>query len=445
MEAYASCPFSFYVKYGLKARERRVFSFDPVDAGTFMHNIIDEFSRSLVKKNMSWRELDRQWCSKEVARLVERHMLSQGRSILGSSKRYIYLSERLKNTVVKALMLISRHISASSFEPAGYEVEFGENGRYPPITLELPSGKFVKMTGRIDRIDSLKNEDGTYLRIIDYKSGNRALKLGDVYYGLQLQLVTYLDAVLGMGEEEDKSEVVSCVRENGEQYEIGTTDKTGSNGPDASDSLDNLDCSDSSDGPDASDSLSNPDNPDNPDASGKLYPSYGNVLPGGVLYFRLNDPLIRCNRNSTDEEIERAIMKELRMKGLVLADVKLIREMDKEISGDSLIIPARINKDGSLGRSSAATMEQFKVLRGHVRKLLTSIGSGILDGNVKLNPYKKKANTACTYCEYRPVCQFDTTMKDNHYRILAEMDDSELWAMMGTSESKRNGDESGAT
>jgi ATP-dependent helicase/nuclease subunit B len=68
-----------------------------------------------------------------------------------------------------------------------------------------------------------------------------------------------------------------------------------------------------------------------------------------------------------------------------------------------------------------------------------------LDGNVKLNPYKKKANTACTYCEYRPVCQFDTTMKDNRYRILAEMDDSELWAMMGTSESKRNGDESGAS
>jgi len=66
----------------------------------------------------------------------------------------------------------------------------------------------------------------------------------------------------------------------------------------------------------------------------------------------------------TEEEIEKAIMKQLRMKGLLLADVKLIREMDKDIEGSSMIIPATVNKDGSLGKNtSAATMEQFKLLR----------------------------------------------------------------------------------
>ena len=50
MESYAACPFSFYVRYGLRAKERRIFKFDPVDAGTFMHEIINEFSRMLVKK-----------------------------------------------------------------------------------------------------------------------------------------------------------------------------------------------------------------------------------------------------------------------------------------------------------------------------------------------------------------------------------------------------------
>jgi len=72
----------------------------------------------------------------------------------------------------------------------------------------------------------------------------------------------------------------------------------------------------------------------------------------------------------TEEEIEKAIMKQLRMKGLLLADVKLIREMDKDIEGSSMIIPATVNKDGSLGKNtSAATMEQFKLLRKYVRKL----------------------------------------------------------------------------
>ena len=444
MEAYASCPFSFYVRYGLRAKERRIFRFDPTDAGTFMHSIIDEFSRLLVRDNISWRKLDSKWCSGQVAKLVDRHMASQGKGILSSSKRYLYVSDRLKKTVVKALMLISRHIEASGFEPAGYEVEFGENGRYPPITIELPSGECVKMTGRIDRIDSMTNEDGTYLRIIDYKSGNRALKLGDVYYGLQLQLLTYLDAVLGMEEgAQDCSDATVCLNEDGVQYMMDTAEVT--HGSDHSELMEaDASCGQNSangvtDGHNAVSGVAGGQNDANGVADGQSR-KHGKPLPAGVLYFRLNDPLVRCARNSTKEEIERAILKELRMKGLVLADVKLIKEMDRDMSGDSLIIPARINKDGSLGRSSAATMEQFRVLRNHVRKLLTSIGSGILDGNVAVSPYKKKTITACTYCSYSSVCQFDTSMKDNRYRFLADLDEDELWKLMDSGKDRHDND-----
>lgn len=369
MESFASCPFTYFVKYGLKARERRMFRFDPVDAGTFMHLLIDEFSGILAKNGVSWRGLDRQWCAGQVSMLVEGHLSAKAGGILGSSRRYLYLSDRLKRTVLKAIMLISKHIERSSFEPSGYEVEFGGKGRYPPITIELPSGECIKMTGRIDRIDTMKNEDGTYLRIIDYKSGNKALKLADVYYGLQLQLVTYLDAVLSMDEQDMQPS------DEGQREESGR-------------------------------------------------------FPAGILYFRLDDPLIRCDRESTREEIEKAIMRELRMKGLILADVKLVREMDRQIDGDSLIIPARINKDGTLGRSSAATKEQFNVLRGYVRKTLASIGNEILCGNVDISPYKKRTMTACTFCSFSSVCQFDTSLRDNRYRIVPDMKEDELWQIM---------------
>ncbi|MGE5614973.1 MAG: helicase-exonuclease AddAB subunit AddB [Bacillota bacterium] len=361
MESYAACPFSFYVKYGLRAKERRIFKFDPVDAGTFMHEIINEFSRMLVKKGISWRNLDAEWCEQQVSELVDRWLSKYGNSILKSSRRYLYISGRLKKIVTKAIMLISRHIALGSFEPSGYEVEFGENGRYPPIVIELPDGRLVKMTGRIDRIDSMTGEEGTYIRIIDYKSGNRELELGDIYHGLQLQLLTYLDAV--MGNEEDP-------------------------------------------------------------AGGR------SMLPAGVLYFKLDDPLIRCSRDSTDEEIEKSVMKQLRMKGLVLADVKVVREMDRQIDGYSLIIPARVNKDGSLGKSSAATHEQFMALRRYVRKVLADIAKGIMDGDVAISPYKKKTMTACKYCGFRPVCRFDTSFGDNRYRVLADYKDDELWKLM---------------
>lgn len=377
MEAYAACPFSYYVRYGLKAKERRMFRFDPVDAGTFMHHIIDEFSRMLVKNGISWRALDKGWCAEQVSMLVDMQLAARGGSVLGSSKRYIYLSGRLKRTVIKSIMLISRHIEMSGFEPSGYEVEFGDTGRYPPISIELPSGECIKMTGRIDRIDSMTNEDGTYLRIIDYKSGNKALKLSDIYYGLQLQLVTYLDAVLEMEEEAECGNNVSGPGE----ASVSGAGKQG-------------------------------------------------MLPAGILYFRLDDPLVRCDRESTYEDIEKAIMRELRMKGLVLADVKLVREMDRQIDGESLIIPARVNKDGSLGRSSAATKEQFGVLCGYVRKTLASIGSEILDGNVAISPYKKRTMTACTYCSFSSVCQFDTSIRDNRYRIVPDLKEDELWRLM---------------
>ncbi|HOL91166.1 MAG TPA: exodeoxyribonuclease V subunit gamma [Clostridiales bacterium] len=407
METYAACPFSFFVKYGLKAKERKVFSFEQVDAGTFMHNIIDEFSRSLVKNGKSWRDIDEEWCRAEVSKLVDRYLSGKGRNVLGSSKRYLYLSDRLKRTVVKSLMLISKHIAAGSFEPSGYEVEFGQNGRYPEITIELPSGEMIKLTGRIDRIDTMKGEDGTYLRIIDYKSGSRALKLGDVYYGLQLQLITYMDAVLGQH-----------IKAGSGSAEDDTAKDAGpAHGDPAGDTI--------KDGC----ATYSPDKAG--EQAGENGKGAGKLIPAGALYFRLSDPLIRCGRDSTEEEIEKAIMKELRMKGLVLADVKLIREMDKDIAGDSLIIPARINKDGSLGRSSAATEKQFRELCGHVRKLLGSIGKSILDGNVAVNPYKRQKMTACEYCVYSSVCQFDTAMRDNRYRYLADLDDDEVWRLIG--------------
>lgn len=357
LEAYSSCPFSYYVKFGLKAQERRISRLEPVDVGSFMHNILDEFSRSLVSLNKSWRSLDREWCTEQISKIVDEMLEKVSGAIFNSSRRYAYLSSRLKRIVIKAVLLIAEHMKRSGFEPIGYEVEFAEGGKYPPIMLELPSGIKMSLTGRIDRIDAMTNENGTYLRIVDYKSGNKALKLSDVYYGLQLQLLTYMDAVL-----EDTNGV--------------------------------------------------------------------GLLPGGVLYFRLDDPIVSGDRNSTEEDIEKAVMKQLKMKGLLLADVRLIKEMDRQIDGDSLIIPARLNKGDVLGRSSAATLEQFGVLRTHIKKTLSAIGDEIIEGNVAVSPYKKRTGSACIYCSYSSVCQFDPTVRENSYRFLNDIKDDDVWPLM---------------
>ncbi|NTV90801.1 MAG: helicase-exonuclease AddAB subunit AddB, partial [Clostridiales bacterium] len=140
-------------------------------------------------------------------------------------------------------------------------------------------------------------------------------------------------------------------------------------------------------------------------------------------------------------DIETAIKKALRTKGLLLADVKLIRAMDRDLSGDSMIIPARINKGDILGRSSAASREQFGLLRSHIRKTLAGLGAEIVKGNVAASPYKKRNVTACTWCAYSAVCQFDLSLKDNKYRILRELDDDQVWNRIRNELSHDNGED----
>jgi len=360
LERFAACPFSFYVQYGLKARERRIFRLEPPDVGTFMHDVIDRFSKRLAERNMSWRNLEMEWCSSEVSKIVEELLQSMAGSVLSSSKRYRNLAERLKRVLTRAVWIIAEHIKRGGFDPMGYEIVFGEDGKFPPIMIELPSGEKIKLTGRIDRIDALKTEKGTYLRIIDYKSGSKAFKLSDVYYGLQIQLIAYMDAIL----------------------------------------------------------------------SGKAGGFSEPLIPGGIFYFKIDDPVVKAGRGASEEEIEKALMKELKMKGLLLADVKLIKEMDRQIDGNSLIIPARINKGDVLGKSSAATLEQFELLRRHVRRLLARIGEEMLKGNVSIKPYKKRRLTSCAYCSYMPVCHFDPSFGDSTYRTLNDIKEEDIWGLI---------------
>lgn len=367
LEKYTSCPFAFYVQYGLGARERKIYRLSPPDVGTFMHAVIERFSKMVDENNYSWREFDRQWCSDEVSKIVDELLASMKNTILGGSKRFKALAVRLKRVVTRAVWLIAEHIRRSSFEPVGYEVEFGEGGAYPPIVIELDSGEKIKLVGRIDRIDTLSTDNGKYLRIVDYKSGDKDFKLSDVYYGLQMQLITYLDALWESSEN------------SGEK-----------------------------------------------------------ALPGGILYFRVDDPMIKGTGSSSPEEIETAIMKKLKMKGLLLADVQLIKYMDNTIEGNSIIIPARINKGDVLGKSSAATIEQFTVLRSFVKQILKDMCSELMKGKVPISPYKKKKLTSCSYCNYSSVCQFDQTQKENSFRMLHDRDDDHIWKLMDENNLKDN-------
>lgn len=370
LEKFTACPFAYFIQYGLRAKARKEFKLSAPDLGTFMHSVVDKFSLGLGMKGMSWRDLDKEWCDKEISVVVDNMLEENPELILVSSARYRYITERLKRILKRAVWTIALHIKRSGFEPLGYELAFGDEKGFPPISLELTSGEKVYLIGRIDRVDSMETKDGTYLRVIDYKSGSKGFYLSDLYHGLQLQLITYLAALLES------------------RYK------------------------------------------------GLKLP----LLPGGFLYFRLDDPIIPDKVGMDGEKIEREILKKLKMDGLVLADTALVKEMDREIDGYSEIIPARINKDGKLGKSSAATEAQFKALLLYAKDLLSRTAERMLKGDISIAPYRQKGLTPCNYCEYSAICQFDTMFEDNCYRVLKRIKDEQVWGLIVRNEGEEKGE-----
>ena len=196
LERYAQCPFSYFIQYGLKAQERREYSFTAPDLGSFIHNILDIFSKSLNKDKLNWHEIDDDYIKSRVSLIVDEMISRIPGFILNSSERYKYLAYRLKKMLVSAISIISMQIKQGNFEPVDYEVSFRKNGKYPPIKIILNDGEEITLVGQIDRIDELEKDDSKYIRIIDYKSGDKSINLTEVYYGLQLQLLVYLDAII---------------------------------------------------------------------------------------------------------------------------------------------------------------------------------------------------------------------------------------------------------
>lgn len=114
-ETYASCPFAYYIQYGLKAKERKIFNLTPPDIGTFLHAVLEEFSRYVSESDIPWRDIERDWCVKKVAEISDRLLENmQGGSIKNGTKRYKILVKRLDRVLFRAVWLIVEHIKEAT-------------------------------------------------------------------------------------------------------------------------------------------------------------------------------------------------------------------------------------------------------------------------------------------------------------------------------------------
>ena len=146
------------------------------------------------------------------------------------------------------------------------------------------------------------------------------------------------------------------------------------------------------------------------------------------LYFKIDNPIIKSKKALSEEEIQVEVLKKLKMDGLLLKNVELVKAMDKDMETYSLIIPAAFKKDGDFtSSSSVVTKEQFELLRNYVNDKMIEICEEMLSGQVKIEPCKSSKVTYCDYCNYSAICQFDTSIRDNKYKVILKKKKDDLW------------------
>lgn len=365
LEKFSNCPFAYFVKYGLKAKNRQIYEFDSLELGNLYHKVLENFSAKLKSENLSFASLSEREINDSISKIMKEIIPTIKNEILLSTAANKHLTNRIERISKRAIWALNKQAKMGNFKLFDYEASFGANENLPPIIIDINDKQKLILEGKVDRIDVVELENDLYVNVIDYKSSSKKFNYRDFYYGLQLQLMIYLDMLV-----ENNSEIF---------------DK--------------------------------------------------NVLPAGIFYFKIDDPLIEIKKQDIDiesiESIENMLLKELKMSGLVLFDKKVLKSFDEKFGSitetkintvASDVLPVKINKDGKPdSRSDTMELEKFSNFLKFAKHKAKTIGEEILAGNIEINPYKSAKTVACTYCEYRKICKFDDVNDFSKYNIAEEM------------------------
>lgn len=196
LETYAACAYRHFLQYGLTLREREEFSFENVDMGNVYHAVLEQFAGKLAESGYTWFTFPEEFALSTVQNALEDYAASYGDTVLYSSARNEYAITRMGRILTRTVLTLQKQLRKGSFKPDAYELSFRFTEDLDSVNVSLSEQEKMRLQGRIDRIDVVEDEEHVYVKVIDYKSGNRHFDLAALYYGLQLQLVVYMNAAL---------------------------------------------------------------------------------------------------------------------------------------------------------------------------------------------------------------------------------------------------------
>ena len=373
LERFAACPFAYFAEYGLKARPRQLYQLRTPDLGNLFHQVLEQFAATLKKDGISWQTLTQEETERRMDAAVDEAAPHLGNEILMDSAANRYLIKRLKRISRRAGWTLVRHIQSGMFEPAGYEVGFGPHEALPPIVIGMSDGSKLILRGKIDRVDLLDAEGNKFVKIIDYKSGTKAFDFQDIYYGLQLQLLLYLDAYL-------KNHGTESYRPGGVFY-FRITDPTQTVTEEMSaEEIEHL--------------------------------LYSKMQMSGLVLE--NETVIKA----MDEVFVDPVSGGMRL-------------------GASDIIPLKYTKKGTPTASSLlATEEEYNALMAFTAKRAAAIGESMKAGIITPAPYRKQNSTPCDYCVFSSICRYEYKDRP-YYRNLKKIGKEDFWENLNETDERK--------
>jgi ATP-dependent helicase/nuclease subunit B len=377
IESFYHCQYQYFANYGLRLKERELYQLSPAAAGDFFHEALDQFFKLISNQGIDLVTLtgtQRLALAEEVLAAVFKEPRF---GILTSSARMKYIAYQLSQTIQRVVWGLNEQAKRTGFTPQQTEVLFGQIGAEKGIDgleLDLKDHRKLFVRGKIDRLDKYEKDGQLWLSVVDYKSSDHSFNIAEAYYGLALQLTTYLDVALQ-------------------------------------------------------------------DAVAKI----GDVVHGaGAYYLHVHNPTFKPIDN-----LETQPVKEYQFDGFFVNDSSVFSAFDHSLSEkeSSIVFPIKKDVKGNLTKVDRTgnkfyTEAEMAVLRQHNRKLMVSAGNELLTGQVALNPsYQGKEKRACTYCQFRSVCQFDVLLKENNYHRLDTLSKKEVFEKLTPQENDEAGDQ----
>ena len=209
LETYAACACRHFLQYGLSLQEREEFGFEVSDMGNVYHAVLENFAGKLAESGRTWCDFDENFATQAIKEAVEGYAATYGETVLYSSARNEYAITRMSRILTRTVLTLQQHLKQGSFQPDDYELSFRFAEDLDSIHVDLSEEEKMHLQGRIDRIDVSEDAEHVYVKVIDYKSGNKKFDLAALYYGLQLQLVVYMNAAMELeGRKHPDKEIV---------------------------------------------------------------------------------------------------------------------------------------------------------------------------------------------------------------------------------------------